>query len=479
MKQRAIALGFDDNEAEDGDVDEREYPARPLVQKIAVRGLHGRLDYDLDLESTGDADRLALFYGDNGSGKTTVLRMVWDLLSPAPNKGHRHSISRVTFESFTLVLGNDYRISAIRKVPVNGPYEIEVRRKGRLESRSQWPEQGRFDDYFRTLSTKELTARIQDLDVELASAGREALAKRKYIETLERFTSAPYFLGDDRSTASDEVEADRTASALRRNRLGMPADADAASASNVGLATQLERSLSRVNSKLRHLTLGGTVSGSASADSVYVDVVEHLASSEPFKKDTEPVRSQLVKRLHDMGQRSRAYEALGLVPRFASQALVTNVQKVPDGQLGVLQSIMEPYLRSLTARLDALEEARALIQTLIDEANQYLNDKSVQYKRRSLKIVLGDGSELEASQLSSGECHVLLLLFTAVLARGSSQLFLIDEPELSLNVKWQRRIVRSLLSLTEGSGLQFILATHSIELLSGFRQRVVRFQSEG
>jgi predicted ATP-binding protein involved in virulence len=51
---------------------------------------------------------------------------------------------------------------------------------------------------------------------------------------------------------------------------------------------------------------------------------------------------------------------------------------------------------------------------------------------------------------------------------------MIDEPEISLNIKWQRQLIQSLLDVTKGSNIQFIFASHSMELLTPHRDRVVR-----
>jgi predicted ATPase len=56
--------------------------------------------------------------------------------------------------------------------------------------------------------------------------------------------------------------------------------------------------------------------------------------------------------------------------------------------------------------------------------------------------------------------------------------FIIDEPELSLNVKWQRRLVQSLLDCTEGASVQFLMASHSMELLARHRSHVVPLKME-
>ena len=72
---------------------------------------------------------------------------------------------------------------------------------------------------------------------------------------------------------------------------------------------------------------------------------------------------------------------------------------------------------------------------------------------------------------------MLLLFCNTVRARAQATILIIDEPELSLNVKWQRRLIEALLQLVVGTRVQFVLATHSIELLAKHKQAVVRLGS--
>ena len=54
-----------------------------------------------------------------------------------------------------------------------------------------------------------------------------------------------------------------------------------------------------------------------------------------------------------------------------------------------------------------------------------------------------------------------------------------DEPEISLNVKWQRRLVRALLDCIRGSRVQLVFATHSIELLAQHKTNVIKLSPWG
>ena len=66
-----------------------------------------------------------------------------------------------------------------------------------------------------------------------------------------------------------------------------------------------------------------------------------------------------------------------------------------------------------------------------------------------------------------------MLLFSDVVAlQNETRLFIIDEPELSLNPEWQRQLMPRLLTVTEQSKMQILVATHSIEILAQYRSRI-------
>lgn len=99
------------------------------------------------------------------------------------------------------------------------------------------------------------------------------------------------------------------------------------------------------------------------------------------------------------------------------------------------------------------------VNLLTEKFNSYLIDNKKLEILNDKVFVAVDGRELPVSDLSSGERHILTFL-TLVLFQGRHRNFLIiDEPEISLNIKWQRELMGLLHSLAPNT--QIIVASHS------------------
>lgn len=85
-----------------------------------------------------------------------------------------------------------------------------------------------------------------------------------------------------------------------------------------------------------------------------------------------------------------------------------------------------------------------------------------------------EDTEIPISQLSSGEKQLIILLTEALLQKGKQTLFIADEPELSLHIEWQRKVISSIRKLNPNS--QIIVATHSPEIVGKFKDSVINME---
>ena len=93
-------------------------------------------------------------------------------------------------------------------------------------------------------------------------------------------------------------------------------------------------------------------------------------------------------------------------------------------------------------------------------------------KSGKLKIESSSPSELNPFILSSGEKQILILLTQALLRVDEPVVYIADEPELSLHVLWQEKLLESLVSLS--GQIQVIVATHSPDIVGKFRDKVIK-----
>lgn len=112
--------------------------------------------------------------------------------------------------------------------------------------------------------------------------------------------------------------------------------------------------------------------------------------------------------------------------------------------------------------------------------NQFLADSSKELSFDDSKGALSfkyldkdgkaEGRHKSIELLSSGERQILILMTFLAFVAAKDRVFIVDEPELSLHPKWQHEFLDAFKSMTP-SGTQLIIATHSPEIVAGYRQK--------
>lgn len=145
--------------------------------------------------------------------------------------------------------------------------------------------------------------------------------------------------------------------------------------------------------------------------------------------------------------------------------------------LGTRESFIHRYeseekLRRLVDNLNSVEERieesmRPHLKFVDTISRFFSNEKNISLTGNDLKIKLASGQLISPSALSSGEKHLLKLLLSAMRADQNS--IIIDEPELSLHIDWQKKLVDTIKMLSPQC--QLILASHSPEIMADVPDR--------
>ena len=204
----------------------------------------------------------------------------------------------------------------------------------------------------------------------------------------------------------------------------------------------------------------------------------------PPSLPTEPEKDQL----------RRAFKAAGLLDEqmqsrindhfAAAEESAKRMHESKDGGLELEDILVLPLIgrtKTMVEYARKLEEERerifAPLRRYEETVNSFLNNKSLQVDDSGqLKIESSLSPDLDSRHLSSGEKQILILLTEALLRVDKPVVYIADEPELSLHVTWQEKLLESLVTL--GGKIQVIVATHSPDIVGKFQDKVINLGEE-
>jgi predicted ATPase len=114
--------------------------------------------------------------------------------------------------------------------------------------------------------------------------------------------------------------------------------------------------------------------------------------------------------------------------------------------------------------------------TFIEELNKLYQRKELFINEKNeLNVRTESGKIFNLLNLSSGEKQLLIILGESLLQENKFHIYIADEPELSLHVDWQEKLVGSLKSVNANS--QIIFATHSPDIVGTHSNCVINVEN--
>lgn len=126
---------------------------------------------------------------------------------------------------------------------------------------------------------------------------------------------------------------------------------------------------------------------------------------------------------------------------------------IGNKMIGLLQS----GTPDAAGQAKAVSEPKKKFQDLIDDLFSDTGKKIIRTENEILFTQMGE--TLYPYQLSSGEKQILAILLTVLIEDNKPYVLFMDEPEVSLHVEWQKRLIDLILDLNPN--VQIILTTHS------------------
>lgn len=422
------------------------------IKSINVAGLFGLYDHHVTLKE----DRVTVIHGPNGVGKTVFLKLTNAFL-----RGQYGQIARIPFKTFEILFDDN----SVARISIEETTGASKQMRLSLESPNRKPETSILKGGL--LNANKVARRIAESSPYLSQIGPEDWVDRRTDEVLsaddvvaresqfgqkeERFASEPTGLRELRNRINIHlIEAQRLLRLSNNSRewryRSTPEQLTTATVQEYSrdLKRQLESTLA-----------------------TYAKQSQKLDQSFPQRLLKGPVLQLSIGDLKvEMQGVEETRNKLKLIGVLDGGDSAQDTYPLQISQLDSLKpeqlSVMSVYARDTKAKLSVLEPLSERIEILLSVLNRKFINKEVTISRDSGLAIIGtDGNAIPVTDLSSGEQHELVLLYDLLFKVKTNTLVLIDEPELSLHISWQKGFMDDLLEIIRLAHFDVLLATHS------------------
>jgi predicted ATPase len=423
-----------------------------FIHAFSVKKLWGYKDYPIVFH-----DDVNVIIGPNASGKTTLINILFDALS-----GNFPRLCRTDFAEvlITLKAFDGSTKHDLRFIKTNEELKIFIGKQEHVVPLAPFVHYGEDFDY-------------SDIRTALGRQRRMlGMEYRELQQRLRQLVPAVWLPVSRRLPIADEEELEQRR--LHRKPLEsvdecLSALTDSLQQYRLGLNTELADLRREFQ---RH-----------ALENILYDKQHDGALLDPksFEPPSEHDKQALLKAFNDVGLVDRRMEKR-IDDHFAAASAAGNkFKKNRNTGIDIETVFILPLInrtRAIVEFAQQLENQReglfAALHTFETIVNSFLNEKSVSVSDRGELVISPervDPRPIEWRHLSSGEKQILILLIQALLSEKNPVVYVADEPELSLHVDWQEKLLGALTKLA--SRCQFIVATHSPDIASGFGDKII------
>lgn len=427
------------------------------VSGVDVKGLFGRFDYSLNFSSI---EKIDIITAPNGYGKTTILKIVDAIVN------QRH----------VFLFGLQFREIVLF---VSGGRQIVVSR----DAEDLFEEN---KDYGKSYRVKYEGFGVEDNVVDLSDRHWRKLSNR-----LERMAPvrrvAPNLWRDYPSgdTLSYEEVILRYVDTLPEELEFLPASSPEirAALSNIRVLfvetqrlLELEYEGDRDYRRQSGPQAKSVVESDAADLSVRIKTALQDYAKESQKLDqTFPSRvlaqvpkdvgvEELNRNLSSLVERRRLLQQVGLI----DDAVATPMEYPTAAESSVLRGLLSMYVSDTQKKFRVFDVLYEKISTFKRILNDRFRHKIVEVNPQEGIVVRDQDTQAKVplAGLSSGEQHELVLLYELLFKTQPGAMILIDEPELSLHVVWQKKFLDDLRDIQRSTNLRVVVATHSPQIIN-------------
>jgi ABC-type cobalamin/Fe3+-siderophores transport system ATPase subunit len=404
------------------------------IDKFQVTGLFDLYNHTLDFtnehtQSSNEGASVVMIFGRNGVGKTTLLRMIDGLMTL------NFDVFRNTkFEYACLTFSNGYNISVKQIAAKEGLDYLSVNYRN-LETKLHPKEKGAISPEEQENEMTFVKQYNKDLDkFSFEFIDTERLIRKNLKDEILAEAKQLGKIFKNQRIDTNRYLVDKVKGFIRDSQINF---------SNYFLRTEPEL-FEKILNNLENL--------------------KEITSSDLLLRIDNLLKSEIDYKIDDLGLTKEKWD---------KEKLKETITKSSSNQnkLTIIASYIE-VLESRNMERMSLAERLIKFESLL---NEFLFDKTITINNEGFLINSKNQTNelLNESQLSTGEYHLLYLTTLALCTKVKGTVIAIDEPEMSMHIGWQRKLVDTLVKISSKASPQMIFATHSPDIAVNYSNSLI------
>jgi predicted ATPase len=422
------------------------------IERIHIKGLFGMFEHDIRLNKE---ERITVIHGMNGIGKTMIFRILNSLF-----KGNLNEVIDLPFEWLLVEFENSKAILIDKDDEKNLIYVITRTQE------TSYAFEALLDDSRILFSAMNKIAEADNLNIDVKSLngleqerflniyGESHLSKSELNALNNRHTKEL-----KQSLEGIKVNFVQTQRLLTITNERLIYDGKI---SKDFIQKKIENSIDIYSNELSNL-----IKDELEAYLEHSDELERSLGKRLISKEVQAYNSieQLRQDYKQVMERRKRLAAVGILLSDEEEEEII----IPEEADEVTLAILSVSVQDMKVKLDSFNDFYARLSLF----SEIINKRRFSYKHMSMDDDDGfrfrneNGEEFLASDLSSGEQHELVLMYELLFKVPEDSLVLIDEPEISLHVAWQKKFLNDLREIIAIRKFDVMVSTHSPSIING------------
>lgn len=430
------------------------------LHEVRIRKLFGYLSPDINFR-----ENIKLIYGKNGSGKTTILKIINAIIS-----GSLYELKSIKFQSISckfsestellIQKANDNKTPATRKDQFDKKnLLVTLKKEGKVIH----------SDFIRHKDDVSINIPVEAIENEIPELDRIGRREWRNLQTGEFLNLAdvvetyggqyPWLAPKYQRNWYREFVSNFDVKYIQTQRLLTYNQNHSKSRYRYREhSVSYENTVTKYAIELRNIIrdkLSESVQISQSLDSTFPS---RLLNKDIKLRYNEKSIIELANKLESVRNR---LESSGLM-QFSDEINIKE-GSMSDFDQKAIFLYLNDSLKKYEVFID-LERKLSLFTEIINKKFEG-NKRIIISKEFGLEVLTKNNERLNPRLLSSGEQHEIILLYDLIFNTSDNTLVLIDEPEISLHIDWQMSFLSDLESISKLSFPQFLIATHSPSII--------------